>query len=271
MSETKDSFATKEQITWCPGCYNFLIFESVKKAIQSLVTKGHNKKDFAITTGIGCHGKIFDYLNLNGFYGLHGRPVTLGMGIKLGNPKMNVIAFAGDGDTYSEGISHFIHAFRYNQDMTLIVHDNQSFSLTTGQATPTSQKGFVNNVNPYGEFNEPFNPIKLALAAGATFIARCNPKDLKHTSSIIQKAIKHKGFSYIEMMQKCVIFNTDMNDIEKLMYKVGDNRDINKAWKLAENWDYNSKKGKIPLGILYHSKKKKLSLAEKWPNLKTKL
>ncbi|MCF7910068.1 2-oxoacid:ferredoxin oxidoreductase subunit beta [Candidatus Pacearchaeota archaeon] len=262
---SKENFATKEQITWCPGCYNFLILDSFKKAVEGLVKTGsYNKKDFAITTGIGCHGKIFDYLNINGFYGLHGRPIPTAMGIKLGNPNMNVIAFAGDGDTYSEGMSHFIHAFRYNPDMTLIVHDNQSFSLTTGQATPTSQQGFINNVNPYGEFNIPFNPLRLALSAGATFIARCNPKDIKHTSAIIQKAIKHKGFSYIEMIQRCVIFNKDMNSLDKLMYKIKDNSDYKKALELVEQWDYNSpKKGKIPIGVIYKSKNKVKTLNEK--------
>jgi len=259
--------STKQPNTWCPGCWNFFILEAVKRVISELVNeKKFFKKDFSIVTGVGCHGKIFDYLDLNGFYGLHGRVLPVALGIKLANPKMKVIGFGGDGDTYSEGMAHFIHAFRYNADITMIVHDNQSFSLTTGQATPTSQKGFKTNVNPYGEFNEPFNPVKIALSAGASFIARCNPSDIEHTKSVIKKAIQHKGFSYIEMMQKCVTFNLEMNNFDKLMYKIPDNANYNKALKLVEEWDYNSKKGKIPVGILYQTKKP--CLYEKWKQSK---
>jgi 2-oxoglutarate/2-oxoacid ferredoxin oxidoreductase subunit beta len=254
--------STKQPITWCPECLNFLILESVKKALIDLInSKKYFKKEFVMVTGIGCHGKIYDYLNLNGLYGLHGRVLPISLGIKIGNPKLKVIGFAGDGDTYAEGMAHFISTFRYNPDMTLIVHNNQSFSLTTGQATPTSQKGYKNNVNLKGEFNEPINPIKLALAAGGTFIARCNPKDIKQTTSIIKKAIKHKGFSYIEMMQECLVFNKKMNNLDKLTYRIPDNKNYKKAQKLAEKWNYNSKKGKIPVGIIY--KTDKLSLEEK--------
>ena len=265
---TKENLSTNQLITWCPGCSNFFILESVKKTISDLINKNKmEKKDFVIVAGIGCHGKIFDYLNLSGIYGLHGRVLPTSLGIKLGNPKLKVIGFAGDGDTYSEGIGHFIHAFRYNADMTLVVHDNQSFSLTTGQATPTSQKGYKSNVQPFGEFNNPLNPIKIALASGATFVARCNPADIEHTSEILKKAIKHKGFSYVEAMQKCLIFNKDMNDLDKLMYKIKDNKNIDDAFKLADEWDYNTKKGKIPIGIIYETRKK--TLEEKWAQLKS--
>ena len=248
---------TGQTITWCPGCPNHGILESVKRTISEIINNSNGKlsqKDFAITTGIGCSGKIFDYLNINGFYGLHGRPIPTAMGIKLANPNLNVLAFAGDGDTYSEGMAHFIHAFRYNPDMTLVVHDNQSFSLTTGQSTPVSQQGFKNKANPLGEYNQPFNPIKIALSAGATFIARCNALDVNHTVETLKKAINHKGFAYVEIMQKCLIFNKDMNDIDNLMYKIKDNKELNKAYELANEWDYNSKKGKIPLGIIYQTK-----------------
>lgn len=244
--------STKEKITWCPGCYNFMILESVKKAIIDLINSNkYRKKDFAIVTGIGCHGKIFDYLNLNGFYGLHGRVIPTAFGISIANPKLKIIGFGGDGDTYSEGIGHFISAFRYNPNITMIVHNNQTFSLTTGQSTPTSQKGYKSNVNLKGESNLPLNPIKIALASGATFIARCNPADINFTSSIIKKAIEHKGFAYIEIMQKCLIFNKEMNFIEKNMYKIKTNKNYNKALKIADKWNYNSKKGKIALGVIY--------------------
>jgi len=254
---TKDKLTTQNENTWCPGCPNFMILESAKQALSGLIDeKKYTQNDFAMVTGIGCHAKMYDYINISGIYGLHGRVIPTMLGIKLGNPKLKVIGFAGDGDTYAEGMAHFIHAFRFNADMTLVVHDNQSFSLTTGQPTPTTQQGYISKASPCGEINTPFNPLKLALAAGATFIARTNAMDIEQTKTIMQKAIEHKGFSYIEVMQKCLIFNKDMNDIDKLMYKIQDNKDnIETANKLVDEWNYNEKKGKIPLGIIFQSTK----------------
>ncbi len=243
-----NNLKTNQTITWCPGCLNFLILESVKKAISS---SGLKQTDFAITTDIGCNSKIYDYLNLSGIYGLHGRSVVTGLGIKLGNPKLKVLSFIGDGGNYNEGIVHFIHALNYNKDMVIIVHDNQSFSLTTGQPTATSQQGYVSKASPNGKKIKPLNPIKLALASNATFIARANARDIVHTAEVLGKAIKHKGCSFVEIIQDCLIFNKDMNAKDKLMYKIKDNKNKAVAEKLAEQWDYNSRQGKIPIGVLY--------------------
>jgi len=133
INEIKAKLGTKYENTWCPGCPNFFILESVKRATAKLIAEGHKHENFAITTDIGCHAKIFDYLNFSGIYGLHGRALVTGLGITLGNPNLKVLSFMGDGANYSEGIAHFIHACRFNPDMVLLVHDNQSFSLTTGQ------------------------------------------------------------------------------------------------------------------------------------------
>lgn len=238
-------------INWCPGCPNFLILEAVKRAIESLIKQGYKQEEFCTATDIGCNAKIFDYLNLSGVYGLHGRVVPLAEGIKRGNPKLNVLAFQGDGGAYSEGLEHFIQAFRYNQDITLIVHQNQAFSLTTGQATSTTQQGEKTKAEPLGNKFPPLNPIKLALASKATFVARCNAYDIEDTARIIEQAIKHKGFSYIEIMQKCLIFNTEMNDLDKLMYKIADCYNLERANKFAGEWDYNSHKGKIAIGVIF--------------------
>jgi len=262
----KDKLKTNQTITWCPGCPNFLILESVKLAISKLMDNGVKHEDFAMVTDIGCHAKIFDYINISGIYGLHGRALPTAFGITLGNPNLKVLAFMGDGAVYSEGIAHFIHAGRFNSDMTLIVHDNQSFSLTTGQNTPTSQQGYKSKAYPLGEFNKPMNPIKIALASNISFIARANARDFKHTAEIIEKAIKHNGFSYVEIIQDCLIFNTDTNNKDKLMYKITDNSDKKKAEKLADEWDYNNQKGKIPLGVLFYEKR--MSLEDEWPLLK---
>lgn len=243
------SFDTKNIPTWCPGCPNFMILESVKKALE-----GFDNKSVAIATDIGCHAKIFDYLNVNGIYGLHGRALSTAQGIKIGNPNLKVLAFMGDGAAYSEGIAHFVSAGRYDVDVTLIVHDNQAFSLTTGQPTPTSQKCYVSKASPFGEEHCPINPIKIALASGVGFVARANARDIAHTAEVLKKAIAHKGFSYVEIIQDCLIFNKEINNKDGIMYKVEDNFDFRKAEKLADGWDYNSRKGKIALGVLFERK-----------------
>lgn len=263
---TKEKLSTNFEITWCPGCPNFMILESVKQALANLIdSKDYKQTDFVMTTDIGCNSKIYDYLNVSGIYGLHGRSLPTGFGITLGNPNLKVLSFVGDGGIYNEGVSHLVHAGRYNANMVLIVHDNQSFSLTTGQPTATSQIGYKSKSEPLGVFDAPLNPIKLALATGIGFIARANARDIKHTAEVLEKAIKHKGFSFVEIIQDCLIFNTEINNKDSMMYKIEDNNDKKKAEALADEWDYNSKNGKIPLGILY--KEDKPSLADKWPQL----
>ena len=266
IEQVKQKLSTKNEITWCPGCTNFLILESVRRTVAKLISEGEKHENFVITTDIGCNSKIFDYLNVSGFYGLHGRSLPTAEGIKLGNPNLNVIAFTGDGGIYSEGIEHFVHAGRFNADMTLIVMDNQSFSLTTGQATPTTQQCYKNKSEPLGEFNLPLNPIKLALASGITFIARCNARDINHMAEILEQAIKHKGLSFVEIIQDCLIFNDEADNKDKLMYKIEKNSDIKKANELADEYNYNSKSGKIPIGILFQDQKP--TLEDKWPQLK---
>jgi len=262
MIDTKQNLGTKNVNTWCPGCPNFMILGSVKKAVGGLIGRGARQEDFAMTTDIGCHAKIFDYLNLSGIYCLHGRALPTAVGICLGNPNLKVLSFMGDGALYSEGVGHFVSVGRFNPNMVLIVHDNQSFSLTTGQPTPTSQQGFKSKAEPNGEVDKPMNPIKIALASGINFVARCNAKDMAHTAEVLKKAIEYKGFAFVEIIQDCLIFNKDINNKDGMMYKVEDNADVGKAFKLADGWDYNGKEGKIALGVLYSVKGK--SLDEKW-------
>jgi len=261
---------TSAENTWCPGCPNHMILESVKQTITKFIEdKTYKQEDFAITTDIGCHAKIFDYLKLSGIYCLHGRALPTAIGMKLGNPNLKVLAFAGDGAVYSEGMAHFIHAFKHNADMTLVLHDNQSFSLTTGQPTPTSQQGYISKSNPLGVQDKPMNPVKIALASGATFIARTNAQDIPHMVEVLTKAINHKGFSFVEVIQDCLIFNPEANAKDKEMYKVKDNTDKATAEKLADEFDYNSKSGKIPIGIIYQADEP--TLEEKWPQLRKEL
>ena len=265
----KINLDTKSEITWCPGCPNHMILAATKETITKFIkSKKYQQKDFAITTDIGCHAKIFDYLNLSGIYCLHGRALPTAIGIKLGNPNLKVLAFVGDGAMYSEGMAHFIHAFKHNANMTLVLHDNQSFSLTTGQPTPTSQQGYISKASPLGTFDRPFNPIKLALASNATFVARTSAKDIPHMVETFTKAINHNGFSFVEIIQDCLIFNPEANNKDKLMHKIQDNEDLKKAERLADEFDYNSKSGRIPIGVIYQLEEK--SLEEKWPQLKSR-
>ena len=266
LIKLKLSISTKAENTWCPGCPNFMILESVKRTLANFINnKKYKHENFAITADIGCHGKIFDYLNISGIYGLHGRAIPAAIGMKLGNPNLKVLTFVGDGAIYSEGISHLIHAFKENPDLTLIVHDNQSFSLTTGQSTPTSQQGFVTKSEPLGEKDRPLNPLKLALASNATFVARTNARDIPHMVEIFTKAINFKGFSFVEVIQDCIVFNIAQNHQDSRMYKIKDNEDKQIAEQLAGEYNYNSKEGKIPLGIIYQSIEP--TLEEKWPQL----
>ena len=185
------------------------------------------------------------------------------MGIKFGNPNLDVIAFSGDGDTYSEGMEHFIHACQTNPNITLIVNDNQSFSLTTGQATPTSQSSFKNRTEPLGN-SRPLNPIRLALAAGASFVARCNAMDIVGTQNIIVAAIKHEGFAFVEVIQDCLVFNAESNHRDGRMYRITPKK-LPQARILAEEYDYEIGSGKIPIGIFYQEKRG--TLESRWPQL----
>jgi len=242
---------TRTKPTWCPGCYNFQILAGVKNVIAQ-----YKKEDFAIVTGIGCHAKLFDYINLNGLNTLHGRVLPTCLGIKVGNPNLNVIGFSGDGDAYAEGIEHLIHAARYNSDFKYFVFNNQVFALTVGQPTPTTEIGFKDKTTPLGVKVHPLNPIKLMLASGATFVARVFA-DVKQIEYVLQEALNHKGFAFIEVLQPCLIFHPHKGYREKTYSLDKDNHDktsFEQAWKRAEEFDYNVV-NKIPLGIFYQTQK----------------
>ncbi len=250
------NISTKSPITWCPGCFNFQILAGFKKFIENEIAKGRKKTDFAIVSGIGCHAKIFDYVSLNGINSLHGRVLPTCLGIKVGNPNLEVYGFSGDGDAYSEGISHLIHAARYNSNMTYFVHNNQVFALTIGQPTAVTEKDFTDKTTPQGVKQAPLNPIKLMLAAGCGFVARVFA-DTKHIEWILKEAKKHQGFKFIEVIQPCIVFHLDKGYKEKtymLNSKNHDKTNFEKAMKKAEEFNYN-KVNKIPLGIFYQEKK----------------
>ena len=193
--------------TWCPGCGNFGILNAVKKTIKSLIDEGISLDDIVMTCGIGCHGKIFDYISLSGMYCLHGRALATAQGIKLANPKLKVISFGGDGDSLGEGLEHTLFAAKRNMDITLILHNNGTYGLTTGQFSPLSVQGFKGLSTPKGSIEPPFRAIPLLMEAGASFVARAYSAKIDHLSKILKEAILHKGFSFVEVLQPCVSFN----------------------------------------------------------------
>ena len=253
----KKDLNTSAKITWCPGCTNFLIFTALKKAVLELEKRGIGREKIVFTTGIGCHGKMFDYLNLSSFYGLHGRAIPLAEGIKLGNPELRVLAIAGDGDAYYEGLSHLIHAAKRNIDISVLVFDNRNFALTVSQFTATSPKGFKGSSSPGGSLEEPVNPLKLVFSAGATFLARGYALKIEHLKNLIVEAILHKGFSFLEILQPCITFFDLREFYQERIYELKNNNLSSKKEVLEkiEEWDYNDKNGKIPIGIFYKVKK----------------
>jgi len=245
--------------TWCPGCFNYQILAGFKNYLTGELRKGRTKEDFAIVAGIGCQGKIYDYVRLNGLNTLHGREIPTSLGIKMGNPKLDVHAFSGDGAAYSEGVSHLIHAARENIDITFTVHNNQVFALTVGQPTPVTEKGFTDKTTPFGVVVKPFNPLKLMLNSNASFVARVFA-DVKQVEWVYKEAAKHKGFKFIEIIQPCIIFHKDIGYKQQsymLEDKKHDSSNFEKAMKRASEWDYDgiNKKSKIPLGIFYREKR----------------
>ncbi len=241
---------------WCPGCFNFQTLAAVKNIINEEIKKGKKKDDFAIVTGIGCHPKIFDYINLNGINTLHGRVLPTCLGMKIGNPNLNVIGFSGDGDAYAEGMEHLIHSARYNSDFKYFVSNNQVFALTVGQPTPTTEIGYIDKTTPLGVKIFPLNPIKIMLAAGAGFVARVYAEK-EQIEYVFREALKHKGFAFIEILQPCLIFHGDRGYREKMYWleKSGhDKTNFEQAMKKVNEFDYNTIK-KIPVGIFYQQEK----------------
>ncbi len=243
---------THAENTWCPGCGNFGIESTVKDALNGLEDEGYLKKeDVVISAGIGCSGKIFDYLDLNGYYSVHGRTPANIAGMMMVNPDLTGIAFAGDGDSLGEGLAHTIHAAKKNVDMTMVIHNNRVYGLTTGQFTPTSKKGFKGKSTPQGSSEEPFNIIDLMISSNATFVARAFVTKKGHYKDIMKKAIKHEGFSFVEVLQPCVTFNNtyQLYNEKCQIIEEHDPSDKEKARELSYRED------EIPLGIFYKEEK----------------
>jgi 2-oxoglutarate ferredoxin oxidoreductase subunit beta len=243
---------TPAQNTWCPGCGNFAIQHTLKDILAGLEKEGRSLDDVVLVTGIGCHAKITDYLNINSVYTLHGRTLPVATGIKLANPKLTVICCAGDGDAYAEGLDHLIFAAKRNIDLTMIVHNNRVYGLTTGQYTPTSPLGFKGKSTPAGTTEYPFNPLELMLASGATYIARGYTRKMPQLAQLIRQGIAHKGFAFIDTLQICASFFNMTEYYQSRVYDIAgqDTADFTAACAKAREWDYN-RDAPIALGVFY--------------------
>lgn len=234
-------------MAWCPGCGNFPILNIVKGVLAEMDIL---PTDVVICSGIGQAAKTPHYLRVHYFNGLHGRALPPAIAIKTTNPKLTVIAESGDGDTYGEGGNHFLHTIRRNPDITNIVHDNMIYGLTKGQASPTSSKGMQTPVQVDGVVLEPFNPMAIAISAGATFVARAFSGDIPQAKEIVRAAIEHKGYALVDVFQPCVVFNKQntfqwFKDHTYYLGSEHDKGDKTKALSLALDTE------RLALGILY--------------------
>ncbi len=245
--------------TWCPGCGNFGILNALTEALIGLMEEDDlEPHQIVLASGIGCHAKIVDYVNVNSFYSLHGRVPPTISGIKLANPELTVIGHAGDGDAYGEGIEHLIFAAKRNIDLTFIVHNNRVYGLTTGQFTPTSPSGFKGRSTPQGSPEEPFNPLEIMLSAGATFVARGYSARIKHLASLIKAAVRHPGFAFIDVLQPCYTFFNTYDYYNERVYELEEAEhnplDLEAAFSRAREWAYGPGE-RIPIGIFYRVQK----------------
>lgn len=250
------------ETAWCPGCGNFGILQSLKKALEEL-----NKDPYEVLMvgGIGQAAKTPQYISANSFCGLHGRSLPAAVAAKIANDKLTVIVNTGDGDSYGEGGNHFIHNIRRNVNITHFVHDNQIYGLTKGQASPTSMEGQVTGVQVTGNINTPLNPVLMAIAAGAGFVARAFSGDREHLTAIMKQAISYDGYAIVDILQPCVTFNKiNTNSYYKSrVYHLGENYDSsNKLLAMEKAMEFDDK---IPIGILYQEDK--MSFHQKSPML----
>jgi 2-oxoglutarate/2-oxoacid ferredoxin oxidoreductase subunit beta len=246
---TLEDYGTFET-AWCPGCGNFGILTALKQALVDTHLAPHQ---VLFVSGIGQAAKTPHYLNANVFNGLHGRALPVATGARLANPALKVIVESGDGCMYGEGGNHFLAAIRRNINVTVLVHDNHVYALTKGQASPTSEKGFVTKVQPQGVQSMPFNPVAVAIAMRASFVARGFPGMKDHLVGVLQRALQHEGFALVDILQPCVSFNkvntfkwyTDRCTPLPADY---DPHDWHQAMETAGRWG-----DQIPVGVLYES------------------
>jgi len=198
------TFDTDVEKAWCPGCGNFSILLAVKKALEGT---GKPKHEIVLVSGIGQAAKLPHHVDVNVFNGLHGRALPAALAIKMSNPSLTVVVTSGDGDMYGEGGNHFIHNIRRNPDIAVFVHDNKVYGLTKGQPSPTTDPGWAGSLQRSGVTSTPFPPLAVAIALGCGFVARALATDVEHTADLMSRAIAHRGFALVDILQPCITFN----------------------------------------------------------------
>jgi 2-oxoglutarate/2-oxoacid ferredoxin oxidoreductase subunit beta len=204
---TREDFVSGQDVRWCPGCGDYAILSVMQKTLADVTTTA--RENHVFVSGIGCSSRFPYYMNTYGFHTIHGRAPAIATGLKCARPDLTVWVITGDGDGLSIGGNHLIHALRRNVDLNIILVNNQIYGLTKGQYSPTSEKGKITKSSPYGSIDYPINPLCVAIAAEATFIARTVDSDPRHMGQTLARAYKHKGVSFVEIYQNCVIFNKD--------------------------------------------------------------
>ena len=233
-------FKSKIDPDWCPGCGDFGLLNAVQKALAAL---GRQPHEIVCVSGIGCSSNFPGYLSTYGMHTLHGRALAVATGVKFANPELTVLVTGGDGDGYGIGGNHFTHTARRNVDMTYLVMNNQIYGLTTGQVSPSSEVGMKTKSTPFGNLERPYNAVTSSIMNGATFVARGFSGHGKHLLSLIQQAIEHKGFSFIDCFSPCVTFNKHNSydffreRIKKLEDEDHDPSDWKSACEKAMHWD----------------------------------
>jgi len=246
---TKDTYKGKIHPDWCPGCGDFSVLSALQAALYELGLKPHQ---VVVVSGIGCSSNLPGFINTYGMHTLHGRGLAVATGVKLANHELTVIATGGDGDGFGIGGNHFTHTMRRNVDLTYIVMDNQIYGLTTGQTSPTSRKGMKTKSTPFGNVENPINPIPAAIVGGATYVARGFSGKQKHLVELMKGAIQHKGFSFVDVFSPCVTYNKDntyqfFNPRVKALEESGhDTSDFAKAMEKGYQWGEE-----IPIGLFW--------------------
>jgi 2-oxoglutarate ferredoxin oxidoreductase subunit beta len=247
---TMANFKGRVEPDWCPGCGDYGVLAAVQKALVELQIPQH---EVATISGIGCSSNFPGFIETYGMHTLHGRSLPVATGVKMANHALTVLVTGGDGDGFGIGCGHFVHAMRRNVDLTYMVMDNQIYGLTTGQTSPTSRLAMKTKTTPFGNVERPVNPIALALAAGATYVARGFSAEQKHLTELIKNAIQHKGFSFLDIFSPCVTYNHD-NTVQWFrprVKKLEDNpaydaTDWNAAMEKSQLWG-----DEIPIGKFF--------------------
>jgi len=201
---TRKDFVSDQMVRWCPGCGDYSILSQIQKTLPNI---GYKKEDIVFISGIGCSSRFPYYMDTYGIHSIHGRAPTLASGLAIANPNLSIWVITGDGDGLSIGGNHFIHTMRRNVNLNVILFNNRIYGLTKGQYSPTSRTGAKTKSSPMGTIEQPVNPVALALASGATFVSRSLDAQTKHLGDTLAKAAMHKGTSFVEVFQNCVIFN----------------------------------------------------------------